>query len=75
MDPTENEITAQNIDDGSLIDWINSNRNPDQGLAVAQKTPGFERVYVHDISGVTEIGVIGDTVVRDEDGWFGVRPQ
>lgn len=72
MDSKSNILTVENINDGSMLEWINTNSPLEQGLAntqTSERAPGFERLYLntHDVTHVVEPG---QTIFINEGGWF-----
>jgi hypothetical protein len=75
MNVNENELTLDNLNDGSMVEWINSLSPTGQSLASAQTTdraPGFERLYLN-THGTTHIVEIGQTIYINDGGWFDFR--
>lgn len=75
MDSKSNKLTLENINDGSMVEWINAESPEGQSLASAQtseRAPGFERLYLN-THGTTRIVEIGQTIFLNDGGWFDSR--
>lgn len=72
MNSNSNKLTLENINDGSMVEWINTNSPDEQSLSYAQtsdRAPGFERLYLN-THGRTQIVEVGQTIFINAGGWF-----